>query len=525
MSLSTATAMANPDDKIKSPDDLADARESLRDDGHTVVQCHGCFDIVHPGHIRYLQFAKQQGDILVVSVTGDDHVHKGFERPYINEELRAENLAALEFVDYVTIDHHDWAGPVLETVQPDIYVKGKEYETKSDPRFAREKEIVEDFGGKVVFSSGDVVYSSSYIIEEFGEEFALEQQKIQAFTRRNDINRTGLNDLLDSFTDNDILVLGDPVLDHYIQCEESEIASEAPMLSVAPVHEEWYIGAGGLIARQLVNLGADATFLTTMSDGEHGERFRHLLGEDDVDLDTVGVDDRPVFVKSRYIVDDQKVFKVNEGRYSPASTRAVEQLIDRLDTQLDHHDALVVTDFGYGLFGPKLVDAVSELTTKHDTPLFVDVSGSGTTSLLRFDKPRFATPTESELRYAFGDDESGLSHLAVNFFEQTEAEGLVLTLGKRGALIFYPPTGEPPDQRSDTDYLPAFVEHPRDPVGAGDVFMAALANATLSGASEATAAYLATSLAALKVSRMGNDPISQSALRGYLDQRTELLST
>jgi rfaE bifunctional protein kinase chain/domain/rfaE bifunctional protein nucleotidyltransferase chain/domain len=515
--------MATPNEKIKSADDLADACRSLQQQGTTVVQCHGCFDIVHPGHIRYLQFAKEQGDKLVVSVTGDDHVHKGFDRPYINEELRAENLAALEFVDFVTIDHHDWAGPVLETVQPDIYVKGKEYETKTDPRFAREKEIVEEFGGKVVFSSGDVVYSSSYIIEEFGDEFDLEQQKIQAYTRRHEIDRNSVDNLLDRFTDNDILVLGDPVLDHYIQCEESEIASEAPMLSVSPVHDEYYIGAGGLIARQMVNLGADATFLTTISNGERSQQFRDLLSQDDVTLETVDVDDRPIFVKSRYIVDDQKVFKVNEGRYSPASTRAVERMVERLEQQLQHHDALVVTDFGYGLFGPKLVDAISRLTDEYDVPLFVDVSGSGTTSLLRFDGPRFATPTESELRYAFGDDESGLSHLAVNFFNKTDAEGLILTLGKRGALVFYPPTGEPPDQRSDTDYLPAFVKHPRDPVGAGDVFMAALANATLADAPDATAAYLGTSLAALHVSRMGNDPIPQSALRGYLDRRSELM--
>jgi bifunctional ADP-heptose synthase (sugar kinase/adenylyltransferase) len=295
------------------------------------------------------------------------------------------------------------------------------------------------------------------------------------------------------------------------------------MLSVSPVHDEYYIGAGGLIARQMVNLGADATFLTTISNGERSQQFRDLLSQDDVTLETVDVDDRPIFVKSRYIVDDQKVFKVNEGRYSPASTRAVERMVERLEQQLQHHDALVVTDFGYGLFGPKLVDAISRLTDEYDVPLFVDVSGSGTTSLLRFDGPRFATPTESELRYAFGDDESGLSHLAVNFFNKTDAEGLILTLGKRGALVFYPPTGEPPDQRSDTDYLPAFVKHPRDPVGAGDVFMAALANATLADAPDATAAYLGTSLAALHVSRMGNDPIPQSALRGYLDRRSELM--
>ena len=90
--------------KIVDLDRLLALRESLRREGRTLVQCHGCFDIVHPGHIRYLGFAKTQGDVLLVSLSSDRHVNKGYDRPFINENLRAENLAVLEFVDYVYID-------------------------------------------------------------------------------------------------------------------------------------------------------------------------------------------------------------------------------------------------------------------------------------------------------------------------------------------------------------------------------------------------------------------------------------
>ena len=85
--------------KIVSLDVLLAAMESARSAGKTIVQCHGCFDIVHPGHVRYLEFARQQGDVLVVSLTGDSDVAKGHNRPYIPQELRAENLAALSAVD------------------------------------------------------------------------------------------------------------------------------------------------------------------------------------------------------------------------------------------------------------------------------------------------------------------------------------------------------------------------------------------------------------------------------------------
>ena len=514
--------MTSPQDKILTPEALADVREELRDDGKTVVQCHGCFDIVHPGHIRYLQFARDQGDALIVSVTGDESINKGLDRPYINENLRAENLAALEFVSYVCVDHHEWAGPVLETIKPDIYVKGKEYETKSDPRFAQEKKLVENYGGKVVFSSGDVVYSSSFIIDEFGDEFDLEHQKIEAYCRRHQITQNGLESRLDQFSDDKVLVLGDPVLDHYIQCEERGVASESPMLSVSPVHEEWYVGAAGLIARQLRSLGAESTLLTTLSDDGYAARFEQRLMEDDVNFATVEVDDRPTFVKSRYLVDDQKVFKVNQGRYAPTSSRATDRLIDKLDDLLAEHDALVVTDFGYGLFGPKLIQAIGELVDKHDKPYFVDVSGSGTSSLLKFSGPTVATPTEDELRFAFGDKESGLSHLAVNYFERTNAETLALTLGKRGALLFYPPEGEGEEKRSQTEYLPSLLQHPLDPVGAGDVFLSALVAASLAGAKTTESMYLGSCLSAIHITQMGNDPVPQTTLRAYLQDRDEL---
>src|SRR5712691_8319629 len=124
---------------------LLQLRSQARADARTVVQCHGCFDIVHPGHIQYLQFAKSRGDLLIVSVSADPQVNKGADRPLIPDDLRAASLAALQCVDYV-------------------YVKGREYQNNHDPRFLAERDAVTAHGGRVVFSSGDVIYSSSALI-------------------------------------------------------------------------------------------------------------------------------------------------------------------------------------------------------------------------------------------------------------------------------------------------------------------------------------------------------------------------
>src|SRR3954453_1664523 len=115
-------ASAAASSKILSLPDVLRLREAARADGRTVVHCHGCFDIVHPGHIQHLQFAKSLGDILVVSVSGDSHVNKGPGRPLIPDDLRAASLAALECVDIVYINPSPTAVELLDRLRPDIYV-------------------------------------------------------------------------------------------------------------------------------------------------------------------------------------------------------------------------------------------------------------------------------------------------------------------------------------------------------------------------------------------------------------------
>lgn len=152
------------EDKVLSLEQLLAQRELARRAGQRVVHCHGCFDIVHPGHLRHLRHAKAQGDILLVSITGDSLINKGTGRPLIPQELRAENLAALDCVDWVHVEPRPTALELLNEVQPDVYVKGREYEFNNDPRFKAEQDAVVRHGGRVVFSSGDVVFSSTALI-------------------------------------------------------------------------------------------------------------------------------------------------------------------------------------------------------------------------------------------------------------------------------------------------------------------------------------------------------------------------
>lgn len=511
---------AEADKKVHSIESLRAERARLREQGKTVVQCHGCFDIVHPGHIRYLRFARSLGDVLVVTVSGDDVVMKGYERPYIPEDLRLDNLAELACVDYVALSEDDWAGPVLEVIKPDIYVKGSEYESKKDPRFAKEKKIVESYGGRVVLGSGDVVFSSTEIGRRKRNTLDMEQQKIQRFCRVNEINPARLKNSIAKFSDLKVLILGDAILDHYAHCEGARVASESPIVSVKPVSEEWFIGGAGLIARQAAILGAKPTFVTCCQEDEAFGRIKDSLQRSGVDVYNLPAPGRRAYTKTRYLVGGKKLFKVDQGNPAPIPIETTKELIALLKDQLEAHDGLVVTDFGYGLFGPTLANAIPKLADEGGKPYFADVSTNGQANILKFRGPRLATPTEEELRFALGDAESGLSNLASRYYAATEARGLVVTMGRRGSLCFYPPRDQ--GDRLRTEYLPALEINEVDAVGAGDVFLTGASLSELAGEPTPIGMYLGSSLASISAGTLGNEGASLPDLYEFFDQRVEL---
>lgn len=136
--------------KIISPSDLPGWRRAQRAAGKRLVATNGCFDLLHPGHVTYLEAARNRGDVLLVGLNSDESVRqlKGPSRPLNNEADRALVLAGLESVDAVCIFPERSAARFLETVQPDIYVKGGDYTVETLDQ--EERRIVENGGGEIV---------------------------------------------------------------------------------------------------------------------------------------------------------------------------------------------------------------------------------------------------------------------------------------------------------------------------------------------------------------------------------------
>jgi rfaE bifunctional protein nucleotidyltransferase chain/domain len=144
--------------------DLTTALATERAAGHTIAFANGCFDVLHVGHIRYLQDAAKQADVLVVGVNGDESVRglKGEGRPVMNERERAEIISAIRGVSYVTIFHEQSPARLLGDLKPDFHCKGTDYTAESVP----ERDIVTAYGGKVVIVGDPKDHSTTEMLRK-----------------------------------------------------------------------------------------------------------------------------------------------------------------------------------------------------------------------------------------------------------------------------------------------------------------------------------------------------------------------
>ena len=253
---------------------------------------------------------------------------KGTGRPLIPEELRAENLAALDCVDWVYIEQAATAKELLEAVAPDVYVKGKEYELNNDPRFLAERAAVERHGGRVVFGSGDVVFSSSALIAALEQSVDPYHARLRQLLSLPELDGVELSRTVSRFRGKRVMVVGEVILDTYVLCDRPDVAGEAPVMTLRPLERRMYDGAAAIIARHLAAMGACPVLVTALprsDDGGHGAALRQRLLAEGVEVRSIEVD-AAIPEKQRFLVGAQKVMKLD--------------LLERLELDAAQQDAL-----------------------------------------------------------------------------------------------------------------------------------------------------------------------------------------
>lgn len=240
-----------------------------------IVLAHGCFDLLHIGHIRYLRQARAMGDLLIVTISPDRYVDKGPHRPAFNESLRAEAIASLDCVDHVAVNLWPTAVETLRAIRPDVYCKGSDFkDAKSDAtgKLQAEEEVAGEVGAEMAFSK-DIVFSSSNLINRFLSTFPEEvQQYLNVFRMR--YSESDLVKVLDDMQNLKVLVLGDTILDDYRYGTVIGSSSKEPMLALK--HDSSDLFAGGVlaVANHLSSYVAEVRLFTVF--GEQGDREQFI---------------------------------------------------------------------------------------------------------------------------------------------------------------------------------------------------------------------------------------------------------
>lgn len=478
-----------------------------------VIMCHGTFDVVHPGHIRHLMYARGKADILIASLTCDEHIAKANFRPYVPEELRAMNLAALEVVDYVIIDRDPTPLRNLARIQPDLFAKGYEYSAYGlHPRTREELEVLEGYGGEIIFTPGDIVYSSSALIELAPPNIAVD--KLLSVMDAENLRFDDFHAALDRLTGKRVHVVGDTIVDTLTQTTLIGGNTKTPTFSVRYENKVDYTGGAAIVAKHLSAAGADVTFSTVLGDDALKDFVLDDLAEAGVKARAVIDPTRPTTNKNAIVADGYRLLKIDTLDNRTISSRTLNDIVATLRST--PADAVVFSDFRHGIFNRQTLGTLIGAIPDGVFRVADSQVASRWGNILDFRGFDLITPNEREARFALGDQDLTVRPLAQELFRRAECRTQILKLGERGLLTYR----TRPDQEDVRSFfvVESFADRVVDAVGAGDALLAYATLAMLATGNEVIASVLGAIAAAVECEHDGNVPVRTEAVRDKLEK-------
>jgi rfaE bifunctional protein kinase chain/domain len=370
-----------------------------------------------------------------------------------------------------------------------------------------------------------VIYSSTALIGTLESSEPFNDEKVRRFRREFDLEDAAMSQLLLRCRGKRMVVVGDYIADRYHFCDASGIASEGPMMTLRPLGSNHYDGAAAIIARHLAGLGADVTLITALANDPASEQVIERLSAEGIHV-RAARQRQQLVTKTRYLVDQTKLFKVDEGAVAPLDSRSLETVAGIIEESTTEAAGIIFADFGYGTITGPLLDRVLPKVRANVPIVTADVSGRQST-LLRFREVDLMCPTEREIRQTLNNFSSGLNAVVYELLERTKARAAMITLGKQGLCLFDDRKQVLPTQAWDrtlrTAYLPALSGNVIDPLGCGDALLATASLVLAAGGSTQAAAFLGSLAAGIEVQRVGNEPITTDQLLVLLNRSTHQL--
>lgn len=456
--------------KIKSLKDIKLISSRLKNKNKKIILCHGVFDLIHNGHISHFHEAKKYGDVLIVSLTKDEFIKKGFNRPIFKINERMTCISALEVVNYVIESPNESAENVIKFVKPNFYIKGPDYKNLIQDKTKKiklEKKAVEKYKGKIIFTKAPTQSSSKLLFES--EMIFSNKQKVFLNTVAKKINQNQIEKILRKIYNLNILVVGETIIDKYIFCETVGKASKDPMLVVKKKEEEIYLGGASSIVQNVKKLCKNVHFLSEVG---NENTYKNFINKKLRNINTTLLKNTkfPTIEKKRYIdkISNTKLL----GLYNVEDTlyfKNKKNLINNfLKNNLEKFDLVITSDYGHGL----LNEQSSKLLVKKSKFLFlncqINANNKGNHLVLKYKGADNLIINETELRYEMRDDKSSVEDLLKKFSSLYKINLIIVTRGSNGTILY-----EKRNKRLLS--IPAFASKVVDKVGTGDIMLSVIA--------------------------------------------------
>ena len=459
----------------------------------------GKFAVIHSGHIRLFMYAKTIGINLTVALDTD-----GLDSAEI--EWRTSFLKNQEFVDEVVLFNADIEKTILQ-LKPDIVIKGSEFSS----RINIESEIVSTYGGELIFSSGSTFFSEKDLLSSDEIISADYSEKIpKDFLKRNGIELSDITQQILKFNDVKVCVIGDVIIDEYINCHPLGMSREEPNIVVTPIDSQKFLGGAGIVAAHTVGLGATTNLITITGRDEAGSWAVSKAVEYGITVKSIEDKTRPTNLKQRYKAGVQTLLKISHLSQDKVSNVIQNQIINEFEKIAPGVDLLILSDFSYGVLTNEVTTKLIQIAKLNGLVIAADSQTSSQLGdLSQFSNVDLVTPTETEARLELKDQVSGLAVIADQLRSKINSQSIIIKLGADGLVI----NGTKSDGTIlSLDALPSFNQNPVDVSGAGDSLLAAASLAIAIENNLAKASLIGSLAAAIQVGRVGNLPIEKEKI-------------
>ncbi len=458
--------------KILDIHTLAEKIAELKKTKKTIIHCHGVFDVLHFGHIQHFNSAKSKGNILVVTLTPDQFVNKGPNRPIFNLENRMKCIAALNTVDFVAANHTKDAVSAIKILKPNIYCKGKDYiknELDITGQIKREKEAVKKIGG-VIYYTKDELFSSSNIINKIGFNLTNKQKKFLAKIKKENKNEEKIKKIFDSFSKLKVLVIGETIIDEYVYTEALGKSGKEPILVLKDLYSEKYLGGAAAISKNLYSFCKKTKLLSCIGEKKEYEKFIMKNLPKKVEQKFIYKKNSPTILKKRYVdsVNRSKILGVHSINDYPLEFKQKKQFSKLIEKELKNYDLVVVSDYGHGLISSDLAKILLKKSKFLAVNSQLNAANTGYHTISKYVGADLIIINENEMRFELRNKIDHIDNLIKLLSKKLRSKYTAVTSGNQGSKMYVKKTNK-------IYHCPPFASSIKDKVGTGDTMLSLLA--------------------------------------------------